>query len=180
MRNSQGNLNLSGGSFPFKNDDIFLLGSNLPHQFVHDIDFSTNNGIEEEAIALHFNERFMGKCMLQLPEMSEINAVLNTAKHGLQLIGKLKAEVKKEMLQIRLASNLEKLLIHIEILLLISKSEEYKTIGGEVLFHPENGCNEKRIVKVYKFTMDNFHSTNYYKRGSGYCLINERIVLQVF
>ncbi len=61
------------------------------------------------------------------------------------------------MLQIRLASSLEKLLIHIEILLLISKSEEYKTIGQEVLFHPENGCNEKRISKVYKFTMDNFH-----------------------
>lgn len=157
VKNTLGNLFISDKYVPFKAGDVFLLGANLPHSFIHDFKWSKDKDLIEEAIAIHFGEKFLGNCFMQLPEMEEIDTLFCLAKKGLQLFGSLKTAVQKRMEEMVQASSLEKLLLHLEILMLVAKSDEYIVLGVAESSCLEVNANEKRIEKVYEFTKRNYN-----------------------
>lgn len=156
VKNSSGKVLMGETYSDFTHDDIFLIGSNVPHVFSHDFTWSVSRRLTEEAVSIHFKESFLGAAFHQLPEVDEINALFALAKKGIKLQGKLKSEVMKRMEQMKVNSGMENLLLHLEILMLIARSSEYVTVSAQSCVYMETDSSNKRIEKVYQFTSGNY------------------------
>lgn len=142
----------------FGDNEVVLIGKNLPHAFLHDEQYLNSDlANPPEAVVIQFSETFMGNQFLDLPEFREIKGLFVLARQGLCLTdeGKLKIiPLIENMLQ---ASSLEKILSLLEILKIMVSENSYKIlISEEGKYHLQMDV-DKRINKVLDFTVEHYH-----------------------
>lgn len=143
---------------PFKNGDVFLFGSNLPHTFRCEKKYIERNDEKiGETIVILFQNNIWGETFLNLPEICPIVKLLNISKLGLRLKGVTRRKVAKiaeEMLQDSPARKLINLFSALEI---IASSKEYQIISSNG-FNPEvNSVDQNRINTIFEYTFNNYH-----------------------
>ena len=131
-------------------DDIYFLGSNLPHTFQKD-----NPDLVTSAIVIHFNENFWGDTFLNLPECKQISNLLKTSLRGLYIEGKTKIALGNLIKRLVDATGFERILLLMECLQLMENNQEYTTLSTQEVreFNPKN---KERIDKIFQFTIANF------------------------
>ena len=134
-------------------DDIYFLGSNLPHTFQ-----KTTPDLITSAIVIHFKEDFWGDTFLTLPECKQINQLLETSIKGLYLEGETKATLNKLIKRLVDAKGFERILLLGECLQVMAKRQEFITLSTQDVkeFNPRN---KERIDRIFQFTIDNFQET---------------------
>ncbi len=141
----------------FKDGDVVLLGSNLPHYWRFDPEFFDEKAGEPvDVYAIHFKEDFLGKDFLELPENQEIKKVLLQSRQGIQLQGISKERIASLMPQIIEATGTMRIIKILEVLTEIANCEE-KNILVSLGFKPNFLENEKdRIQSIYNYTISNY------------------------
>ncbi|MDP9079912.1 MAG: AraC family transcriptional regulator [Bacteroidota bacterium] len=143
---------------PFKNGDVFLFGSNLPHTFRGEKKYLERNDEKiGETIVILFQNNFWGDVFLNLPEISPIVKLLNISKLGLRLKGSTRRKVAKiaeEMLHGPPARKLINLLSALE---LIATSKEYELISSSGFNQEVNRVDQSRINTIFEYTFNNYH-----------------------
>ncbi|MDD6209992.1 MAG: AraC family transcriptional regulator [Bacteroidales bacterium] len=134
---------------------LIMLGSHLPHTIAYD-NISEQN--EAEAIVIHFNEDFLGKDFLNLPEMENICELFRIARVGLSIKGETLTEIGTIMAQMLDASPVKRLFSLLQILQIIAEQKEYSFIASEGFACDYSGIDNSRISKIYRFTFENFSS----------------------
>lgn len=142
---------------PFKNNDVYLLGSNLPHTFRHERKYlqRTDEKIGESVVVL-FEPEMLGNTFLNLPEAKFMRHVVEASKLGLRITGdtrKKVAKIAEDMLNESPAKRMIHLLSALEI---ISSTQEYETISSNGFFHEVNNLDKSRINKIFEYTFNNF------------------------
>ncbi|NCD69063.1 AraC family transcriptional regulator [Mucilaginibacter agri] len=142
---------------PFKNNDVYLLGSNLPHTFRHERKYlhRTDEKIGESVVIL-FEPEMLGNTFLNLPEAKFIQRAVDASKLGLRIKGEARkkiAKIAEEMLTESPAKRMIHLLSALEI---ISSTQEYETISSNGFFHEVNNLDKSRINKIFEYTFNNF------------------------
>ncbi|HVW99230.1 MAG TPA: hypothetical protein VHA52_02150, partial [Candidatus Babeliaceae bacterium] len=70
----------------FSNEDVCLIGKNLPHAFLHEERYLRETYHHNpQAIVIQFDETFMGTEFLNLPELKDIQNLFHIARQGLCL-----------------------------------------------------------------------------------------------
>ena len=64
INKSSGTLYIGDRITSFNNDDVYLIGQNLPHVFRNDSKYYKNDELSAEAISLYFTSDFLGKDFL--------------------------------------------------------------------------------------------------------------------
>jgi len=146
----EGTLVVGDSVTDYKDDDILIMGSNLPHVFKSDI----TEGKSSLMMSLFFNKNSFGNHFFELKEFDSLDSFFKQSVYGLKLISN-KNELKKLFLRLKKASKLERFILLFEILQLISKSRTASL--SSFVNHKNYSDNEgKRMTAIFAYTMSHF------------------------
>lgn len=141
----------------FKNGDVVLVGSGLPHYWrFNDTYFDENKPAEADIRVCHFNENFWGEQFLQLPENIKIRNVLEKAKRGLQITGKTRVVVAEFLDVLLHTEGPHRIMLLTQALTAIAECPHLQSLSSIGFKHemPEN--ENDRINAIYDFSLKNF------------------------
>lgn len=141
----------------FRSGDLVMIGSNLPHYCkFDDAYFEENSGLKAQVYVIHFRENFWGETFLNLPENKSIKNLLERAKRGLLITGKIEKTVAEIVRKLPDSIGGTRLLSLLEALHYMSGSNELATLSS-IGFNPAYEQTENdRIHAIYEFSLANF------------------------
>ncbi|WP_316753104.1 AraC family transcriptional regulator [Pedobacter gandavensis] len=132
----------------YKQGDIFLLHTNVPHWFR-----KLHKKTIGSAVVIHFLSDFWGKEFLSLPEMQPIARLLADKNTGIQLQNGLSNDIATFIKKLEYAEGLDRIQLLLSCLLKISHSPEQKVItmaSSTVSSSAENSVIESVIDYSFK------------------------------
>jgi len=136
----------------FKQNDIFVLGENLPHVFKRDEAFEQ----ETEMVSLFFSKNSFGEDFFNLPEFTYFKKFFDNAVLGYK-VQSYKQEISLILSQIKTLSKYYQFISFLEVLRLISEAEKRK-LSSLINLKKYAGNEGKRMSDIFQYTMDNFHA----------------------
>jgi len=140
----------------FKKGDVVLLGANLPHYWRFDEPYFNDGASKPDVRVAHFNQDFWGNTFLELPENRGIKDLLQKARLGIQLKGKSKIFIAKQLEKMIHNDASSRLILLLEALLFLSSTDEYSFLSNIEYNLNIEDKERDRINKVYNFTLINF------------------------
>jgi AraC-like DNA-binding protein len=136
--------------------DLVFIGSNVPHLYRCTEEYYQDDlEARARAIIIQFDENFLGKDFFLAPEMARIRQLLEQSTRGISFFGKTRSEVEKRMMKIRTSVGFEKLTEMLQILNILSTSEEYALLSRDSISAYNHKDNE-RMSRIYEYVMNNF------------------------
>ena len=139
----------------FQDDDLILVGANLPHVW------KNQNEQSELAVAqvIQFLPEFLGNELLQKVEFRHIQNLLAISTYGLKIEGNTKIQALASMnMLFATKSQLERLMILIKMLDIIGKSQECTPMSKSLFLVKADRQNTDRLNEVIDFTITNYSS----------------------
>jgi AraC-like DNA-binding protein len=143
----------------YKEGDIILIGSKLPHWFSADEAFYTNEKLPLPAsIVIQFRLDSFGESFFDLAEMSLVKSLLEKAKFGLEFYGNTKEQIKNVIKANLQKTSLEKFLSLFEILHIMAESEEQQTLS-EIGMEGISKKDSERMSIIFDQILKNFQES---------------------
>ncbi|CAL1518800.1 AraC family transcriptional regulator [Chitinophaga sp. MM2321] len=141
----------------FSAGEMILLGENMPHTWhCKEEYFEEGSNKRVEAIVLQFLPNCMGSDFLFLPEAHLLLKLFEKAKKGMVIHGDTHKKLSGLLFQMVNAERLEKVVMLLSILNLLSETEDYTFISATYSFHPPDKQEKDRLNAVYNYTLSNF------------------------
>ena len=106
-------------------DDLILIGSNLPHWFrAEDIFYKTNSHKKPASIVIQFKRDSFGEYFFDIIEMKKVQILLENAKNGVAFKGETKERINAIIRGNIKKTGIQKFLVLIEILEIMAQSKE--------------------------------------------------------
>ncbi len=135
----------------FNNSQLILIGSNLPHN-----GFTDRLTAKGKETLIQFHPDFLGEAFLNIPEMSQLNALFERAKKGLVFKLETKKKTGPKIEKLVKYEGLKRVLKLLDILNDLSKSEDYVLLNAEG-FAFETGLQDSaKIDIIFKHINNNF------------------------
>lgn len=139
----------------YSGGDLFLIGSNLPHEFRSDL--RKENDFYSDSIALHFKNKFPGLNFQELFEAEEINGLLNKSVNGIKFRdNSLISLVSENLLCLEKLEGIERISLLISILNAMSTTTNIEMLSSPGFFNSFNYDQSHKINEAYKFIIANF------------------------
>ncbi|WP_115460855.1 AraC family transcriptional regulator [Winogradskyella aurantiaca] len=135
----------------FNNSQLLLLGSNLPHNGF--TDRLTVNGSET---LVQFLPDFLGDIFFNIPEMKNINKLLERAKKGILFGVAVKKSVGPKIQKLPELKGLERILLLLEILEDLAKTKDYILLNVDGYVVETEQQDSSKMEVVYRHINDNF------------------------
>jgi AraC-like DNA-binding protein len=141
----------------FTDNDLVLIGRNLPHAFLHEHQYLDNHLTDPpEAVVIQFNETFAGNGFLDLPELKEIKRLFIIARQGLAVTEYGKRTIMPLVEKILHSSSLDRILLLLQILKIMANKDAYRILVGEELIDQPAMEPDTRVEKVLDFTFGHY------------------------
>lgn len=150
INQGQGKLIISDSSHPYSNGDIFVIGSNIPHQF------KTLNQTDDSLhmISLFFTKQTFGTYFNEIPELETIHQFFHKGESGFKLqpnndiLGTL-------MLKIPNADKFSRYILFLKIIKNICNCKTYMLLNPS---HPKQVSHEnsQRMETIFNYVINNF------------------------
>jgi AraC-like DNA-binding protein len=158
IKESHGTLVAGDYVGPFHAADIFIIGSNQPHVFRNDEKFFRKKS-KAVAITVFFDETTLGETFWQLQEMKPLQQFLKNSSGGFRITGKKKKLLSEKLLQITVATGIERLIIFLQILKELSNKKDMPPLTKPVIQRNIKTYDGNRLNKVIEFTFKEFSRT---------------------
>ncbi len=141
----------------FKNNDLILIGANLPHLWRCDEKFLVKGSkLKVEAIIIHFIPGCFGAGFFSLPENEAILHLFQRAQMGIRVKDQSQVQVSVLMRQLVTARNSERIILLLQILDTIARSADTKTICSEGLSFQYSLAEAERLNTIYQYILNHF------------------------
>jgi len=155
-----------------KEGDLVLIGSNLPHDFRNDrgpvIPFRPVH-----AIVLQFRPDFLGPTWLERNDMSRVQRLFQLAGHGIEITGETRKIVTQLMKRAPKARGIERLILTLKIIALLSSSRELRRIASPG-FAPEVQISDhERMGMISAFIEERIAEPLYLKQVARHAGMSE-------
>lgn len=141
----------------FQPGEIILLGANLPHMWRCNQEYFENDAHRHvEAMVIQFLPDSLGRDFLQLPETHLLPKLFEKAQKGMRFRGRTKEALSKLIHEATQASDLDRIILLISILKLMSQTDEFDEIASAHAFYKSNETDTLRINKVCTYTLSNY------------------------
>lgn len=141
----------------FNPNDLVVTGPNLPHLWRNDQEyFEKESRLKTRGIVVYFPKDFLGNQMGEKEEYEELHTLLKRASLGLEVVGKTNELIKMKLINLVQKKGLERIIGLLEILLVISRSNEVKTIVQAGYTNANKESEKDRMSRVYEFVMVQF------------------------
>lgn len=138
----------------FQEDQLILLGSNLPHTWKCNETKHEENHVE--ALVLHFHPECLGKEFLSVSETQEILKLSQLSKNGLIIHGETKKRVREQMEVMKDSDGLEKMIHLFQIFRMLASTDDYDILSNSFAHNKLNKIDEGRMDKVFSYTLKSF------------------------
>ncbi|HRO44805.1 AraC family transcriptional regulator [Agriterribacter sp.] len=155
IKNSEGTRIIGTSVENFKNNDLLLIGKNLPHAFLHEERFLQNKDNPPEAMVLQFHENFLGSDTLLRPEFREIQQLLSTACQGLFVEDHARTRIIPMIEKIFEAVSLDRIIILLNILKILTERNTCRTLIKTEPVHAKY-AEDPRITSILDYTYANY------------------------
>lgn len=137
----------------FENQDLVLLGPNLPHSWKNAQTITTE---KSRAIVIHFTTECFGNKFFMIPEMESIAHLLEKSCRGILVSGQTKKEVVKWMEEMLTTDGAQRLIFLLKILDRLTKSNDLGLLSSVGYWESVNLTDGKRMNSVYEHILNNF------------------------
>ncbi|MEL7121098.1 MAG: AraC family transcriptional regulator [Bacteroidota bacterium] len=140
----------------FGQNDLILIGKNLPHMWFNDDPyFRKDSDLTAEAIAVHFREDVFGEGFLTMPEMRRIAELFQRARCGIKFFN-IGWKIRKEISNLIQLENFERTLHLIRILDKLARHNQYKLLASEGYLSSLEHTENKSMDEIYAYVFNNF------------------------
>ncbi len=146
----------------FEEDDLTLIGSNIPHLLRNGEEFYTKDRKPGGAssIYIHFTKDFLGNHFFEIPEMKLVQRLLERSSLALEILGKTKKHTISKLHDMSDQIPGRRLLSLLEILIKLSQSRELKPLLSTG-YSANNSGDTDKINIVFEFIMKYYTSEIY-------------------
>lgn len=140
----------------FKDSDLILIGSYLPHcwQYYKAVDPT----IQPHATIIHFFPEFMGKELLNKPEATHLQELFRNATRGIRFSGATLTEAKMLMQQMLFTKGLHRVSLMLRLLDVLASSKSYKILATPGFNSVENSAYADKINLISEYIFKNFQN----------------------
>jgi len=157
IEKSTGSRFVGDHSEPFEEGDIGLIGANLPHVWKSDPEYQKNiPGLVARVLVVHFRDEILRSPLAALPEMQGINQLLHESQFGIKFRGNARVTIEHLMKRIIHTSGVEKLVRLIEMLDVMSKTDEKQLLASTGYSKIRKSVDFDRFDKAHRYMIDNF------------------------
>lgn len=141
----------------FREGDLVLVGSNVPHYWKNNIFFNENSPSNScKALVIQFPDDIFSEKLLSKSEFKNIMIVLSLAKYGIHLYGNNKSLIPRLMNNILKTKGIKKLIYLFEILDIIGRTEELRLLNSSVLSENSLNLKDSKFRELSKYLIDNY------------------------
>ena len=133
----------------YSENDILVIGSNLPHVFKSDRDSQ-----ESHMLTLFFTEQSFGETFFNLEELKSIQPFFERSKYGFKPQSHTE-EMKSLFFKLESASKLKRFIILLQLLSFMVKSD-YTSLSSFVYDKKYSLVEGDRMRNVFEFTLNNY------------------------
>lgn len=135
----------------FKEGDLVLLGSNLPHCWI--------NQKTEDMVAAHviqFKEDFLGTDFFNLPEMESIKKLMEQSKSGFVISKPTSATIQEKIQQLSTSPPVKRIYCLLEILEVLASSVDLTLLDESMVKLNQDLPHIERFNKVISYLIQNY------------------------
>ena len=160
IQKSHGSLLMGNTIATFVENDLLVIGGNVPHSFRNDeIFYQKNKKLAAEATSILFDENAFGKYFFDLPEMKNIKNFIENADKGYRINGKTKEEIIAQLKVMEEKNGTERFLILMEILNRLSFSKEVELLSNLSFLGNPTSSESKKLETVFQYMLDHHQRT---------------------
>lgn len=160
IQKSHGSLLMGNTIATFVENDLLVIGANVPHSFRNDeIFYQKNKKLAAEATSILFDENAFGKYFFDLPEMKNIKNFIENADKGYRINGKTKEEIIAQLKVMEEKNGTERFLILMEILNRLSFSKEVELLSNLSFLGNPTSSESKKLEMVFQYMLDHHQRT---------------------
>lgn len=139
----------------YTENELILIGSNLPHEWRGNIKEEPDN--YSQSVAVHFKPGSLGNDFYKISEMQPINLLLQNSIRGIVIKSdEVKEIVKNKLLQLIETEGIERISLLLSILNSIAGTEKIDFLSSHSFVNSIQNDHNHRINQVYKYVMTNF------------------------
>lgn len=143
----------------FNKNEIYIIGSNIPHIFKSDKNYYEDNSELSHAISFYFTEDALGKEFFNLPEALEINELLSNSKKITFMNGIYVEKLRSDFFEITKVKGFEKLNLFLNILHKLSKIRDKQLLSKTKYEQRNTEKYGKRINDIFDFVINNYEKS---------------------
>ncbi len=137
----------------YNESDLVLIGANIPHlNFDHGVTTTYRKEV------LHFKSNFRDKILDSLPELHQIDRLLELAKYGIAFFGTTKKDVGELMKTLHSLEPFDYFMTIMNLLKLLASSKEFELLHKTPFVNKYSSKEQKRIRKIYGFIDEKYQS----------------------
>ena len=155
IKESNGTLVAGDYVGPFHAGDVFVIGGNQPHVFRNDEKFFKKRS-KAIAITIFFDVTTFGENFWLLEEMKSLQQFLKNSSGGFRITGRKKKSLAEKLVSISNAKGIDRLIIFLEILKLLTSRKEMHSLATPVIQRNIKSYDGSRLNKVIEFTFREF------------------------
>jgi len=137
----------------YQGSDLVLIGGNIPHlNFDHGV---TTSYLKE---VLHIKPNFKDHILDALPELKQIDRLLELSKYGIAFYGETKNEVGTLLKELHTLEPFAFFMSVMTILRRLSTSKEFELLHKTPFINKHNEKEQKRLRAIYAFIDERYES----------------------
>lgn len=153
----EGTLLAGSCMHPFSDNEIYMIGANIPHVFKSDASYYASDSIKQvHKLSIFFNPKGNLASLFNLPELKSIQAFFCKYISGFKIPQHAFAEISGRIVSIKDASRLDQLLHFFELLKVLSALKDVQPLDPNA--QPKNFTDYEgmRISNVYNYIMQHY------------------------
>ncbi|MEQ8881034.1 MAG: AraC family transcriptional regulator [Cyclobacteriaceae bacterium] len=140
----------------FKEGDMVFTGPNVPHMWRSDDSYFDGSDDRSVGMVIYFHENLLGESLLAKDEALKLRHLFHEASRGIEIKGHTNAEVTRLMKQLHETDGFGGIIVLLNILHLISNSQEIEPIGSLWYRNSYSTSDTERMNLVQNFVMEHF------------------------
>lgn len=144
----------------FEKDDLVLVGSFLPHEWLCDREYIDHpDGFQGEGIVYQFLNDFLGPQFFEIPENRNLKRLLDESIRGVKFYGKTKENIISLMVNSYNLDGTERLYSLFSIFKILAKTKEYKLLSSPGFIEPMQAKGNDSMQKALEYIIQNFQKS---------------------
>ena len=141
----------------FEQNDLVLLGSYLPHEYLCDEEYLNHpDGFRGKAIVYQFYKDFIGPLFFEIPENRNLNRILGESCRGVQFFGKTREKIISLMENSYNLDGPERFYSLMAIFRVIGQTREYRLLSSPGFMKPFQNPGDDPIQKALEYIVQHF------------------------
>jgi AraC-like DNA-binding protein len=140
----------------FRENEITLLGSNLPHFWKNENTEESTGSTRVNAIVVQFHKDFFREEIQSYPEFHSIRELLKRSEMGVHFSGPSNEKIGRMLKRLLKIGGLKRILYFVKILEAMAQTENYRLLASKAYQLEEHKELSRRIDKIMHFINTNY------------------------